>query len=632
MISNILLYTMIAAVISFALGQKLKAVRWSFSALFLGYVGFQLYGLYGQWGMVETHNIFSLGSINFSLNFGITKLGWFFAFFTTIINIMIWIFSIVKNMNEKEERGINFLWILLAGSNLAIFFSVDWITFFIAWEIMTWTSFFIITPGWKNSFKAANWYFILSMFGAYAMLVGIWWLYATPAIHTLNIASSIALLAKLSITAPGTVGIIIALFVLSFFAKSAVFPFHPWPAEAHAEAPDDFSPYLSGIMIKYGLYGILLFIIPLFIQIMKVNPNIAMVNGIPVYSYIFAWFGAITAVLGAYLAIVSNDMKKLAAYSTVSNIGYAVTSMFILSSAGVTGGLFHVVNHAVFKSAIFLSLGAVKFRTHEREMHRLGGLATKMPITFLTFLLGIIAAAGIPPLNGYASKWIIYQALLSGHFPFLTTMIFLASTGAFLYLFRALHSIFLGQLPRKFNDVKEVPFLMQIPMILGMLLMLGIGYAPGIVLKPIGLAVKAMGLTPMTVENTLMVGKLSSINTAAVYLTFAGSFIFAFAFYLIGKKRHHVEPLDNYTAGQDPEEYGLTPELYHFALKFYEPVKNIFRPMEEKLNIKNYYRALVRNANSFGATLSEMFKLSGAGSSMIFVLGLVVIILAGWML
>ena len=92
--SNILLYTMIAAVISFALGRKLKAVRWSFSALFLGYVGFQLYGLYGQWNLVETHNILSLGSINFSLNFGITKLGWFFAFFTTIINVLFCFFQL----------------------------------------------------------------------------------------------------------------------------------------------------------------------------------------------------------------------------------------------------------------------------------------------------------------------------------------------------------------------------------------------------------------------------------------------------------------------------------------------------------------------------------------------------------
>ena len=632
MISNILLYSIIASFISFAFGKKLKALRWSFSTLFLGYVCFQLYGLYGQWNLVETHKILSLGTINFSLNFNVTKLGWIFAFFTTLINFMIWIFSIVKNMNEKEERGINFLWLLLAGSNIAIFFSMDWLTFFIAWEIMTWTSYFIITPGWKNSFKAANWYFILSMIGAYAMLVGIWWMFSNPAIHTLNIATSITLLAKLSATAPTTVGIIIALFVMSFFAKSAVFPFHPWPAEAHAEAPDDFSPYLSGVMIKYGLYGILLFIVPVFLQIMKFNPQLSMINGIPVYSYILAWIGAITAVLGAYLAFISNDMKKLAAYSTVSNIGYAVTSMFVLSALGITGGLFHVINHAVFKSSIFLALGAVKFRTHEREMHRLGGLATKMPITFLTFLLGIIAAAGIPPLNAYASKWIIFQALISGHFPFLSTAIFLASTFAFLYLFRALHSIFLGQLPRKFENVKEVPFLMQIPMILGMLIMIGIGYAPGIILKPIGLAVQSMGLTPMHVENTMMYGKLSSIDTVAVFLTFAGSSLFALFFYLVGKKRHHVEPLDNYTAGQDPEEYGLTPELYHFAFKFYEPIKNMFEPMTQKLNIKNFYRAIIRDINSFGLTLSEIFKLSGAGSSMIFVLGLIVIILVGWVL
>ncbi|RKX67369.1 NADH-quinone oxidoreductase subunit M [candidate division TA06 bacterium] len=630
MILSLFIITLITAFVSLIIGGKLKWLRWLLFTALLTFMSIRLWSFYGNWGYTEAYRILSLGKIDFTINLGITKLGWFFAFFTTIVNLIISIFSIRKNLHEKDEWGIGVLWMLLAGANIAIFMSLDWITFFIAWEVMTWTSYFIITPGWKKSFKAANYYFLLSMFGTYAMIIGIWWLHSNPAIHTLNIANSITGLAKYWHTSPWSAGTIAFLFVMAFFAKSAVFPFHPWPAEAHAEAPDDFSPYLSGIMIKYGLYGILLFVIPLFIQMQRFSFAGATVNGVPVFSYILAWVGAITAVWGTYKAIVSNDMKRLAAWSTVSNIGYATTAIFILTSNGVTGGIFHIVNHAVFKSAIFIALAAVKYRTHERDMHRLGGLATKMPITFLTFLIGIIAAAGIPPVNGYASKWLIYQALLSGRFPFLTVMIFIASTGAFMYLYRALHSIFLGQLPEKYKNVKEVPVLMQIPMFIGMLLMIGIGVFPGYILKPIGQIVQKMGLTPMRVTNTTMFAYLSNVNALKVFNMFGISFAFAFLLYLIGKPRHHVEPLDNYTAGQNPKDFGMTTEMYHFAYKFYEPFANLFKNI--RIGMRYFYDALVRDINLIGKSFASIFESSTMVSSMLFIGGIVTVIIVGWLL
>ena len=630
MIANLFFIILITAFIGLIIGGKLKWLRWVLFTALLTFLSIRLWSFYGKWGYVESYKLLSLGSINFTVNWGITKLGWFFAFFTTIVNLIISIFSIQKNLHEKDEWGIGVLWMLLAGANIAIFMSLDWITFFIAWEVMTWTSYFIITPGWKKSFKAANYYFLLSMFGTYAMIIGIWWLYSTPAIHTLNIAASIKGLAAFWHKSPWEAGTVALLFVVSFFAKSSVFPFHIWPAEAHAEAPDDFSPYLSGIMIKYGLYGIVLFVIPFFVQLQKLGSVGATVHGVPVLSYILAWIGAITAVWGTYKAIVSNDMKRLAAWSTVSNIGYATTAIFILTSNGVTGGIFHIVNHAIFKSTIFIALAAVKFRTHERDMHKLGGLATKMPITFLAFLIGIIAAAGIPPINGYASKWLIYQALLSGRFPFLTIMIFIASTGAFMYLYRALHSVFLGQLPEKFKNVKEVPVLMQIPMYIGILLMLGIGIFPGYVLKPIGLIVRAIGLTPMKVTNTTMFAFLSNVNGLKVSSVFGLSFLFAFILYLIGKSRHHVEPLDNYTAGQNPKDFGMTTEMYHFAYKFYEPFANLFK--EIRIGVRYFYDAVVRDINLIGKSTASMFASNTMISSMIFIGGIVTIIIVGWLL
>ncbi|RKZ07456.1 NADH-quinone oxidoreductase subunit M [bacterium] len=627
MILNLLIIALIISSVAFFIGAKLKWLRWLLFTGLLTFMTIKLWSFYGNWGYVETYSMFSLGNINFEINLGITKLGWFFSFFTTVINLIISIFSIQKNLHEPDEWGVGVLWMLLAGANIAIFMSLDWITLFMVWEVMTWTSYFIITPGWKKSFRAANYYFLLSMFGTYAMLMGIWLLYSNPLIHTLNIQSSIMGLTHYWAVSPWGAGAIVSLFIVAFFTKSSVFPFHIWPAEAHAEAPDDFSPYLSGIMIKYGLYGILLFIVPVFLHLSKAGTTI---NGLPVLSYLMAWIGALTAVIGTYKAIISNDMKRLAAWSTVANIGYATTGIFILSSYGITGGLFHIVNHAVFKSAIFIALAAVKYRTHERDMHRLGGLATKMPITFLTFLLGIIAAAGIPPMNGYASKWLIYQALLTGKFPFLVIMIFISSTGAFMYLYRALHSVFLGQLPQKLEDVKEVPILMQLPMFIMMLLMIGIGMFPGYVLRPIGEIVAKMGLVPMKVTNTTMFAFLSNVDALAVFNMFALSFLVAFVFYLIGKPRHHVEPLDNYTAGQNPKDFGMTTEMYHFAFKFYEPFQNLFKSV--KIDVKHFYDTVVKNVNLIGDGFSSIFTSSARSSSIFFMVGIITIIIAGWLL
>ncbi len=625
MIGSMILISLIVAIFNFIIWKKAKIVRWIIFSALLTYLVFQLASLYGNWNYSETYTFLKGGGINFAITFHNYPLGWFFAFFTTLLNLVISIFSLYKNYSEKEEMGINVLWSMLAGANLMIFFSGDWFTFYIAWEYMTWTSFFIITPGWKKSFKAATYYFVLSMLGTVAMLIGIWWLYITAG--TFDIQKTITYLISAWHTNGLAVGTIISLFVAAFFAKSSIFPFHLWPAEAHAEAPDDFSPYLSGIMIKYGVYGILLFVIPVLAH---VNANVT-VNGIPVIAYLFAWAGAITAVVGAFLAVISSDMKRLAAFSTVSNLGYIVTAIFILTPLGFSAGLFHVVNHAIFKSSIFLALAAVKYRTHEREMHKLGGLATKMPITFFTFLLGIIGAAGIPPINGYASKWMIYQSLLQAKLPFLTIMIFIASTMAFMYLFRALHSVFLGQLPRKFENVKEVPILMQIPMFILMATMYTVGAAPGLILKPINVVLGSMGFQTLNITTDTIVGKFSSMNGTIISNVMIVTFIIAFLIYLMGKKRHHVEPLDNYTAGQNPKDFGLTPELYHFAKDFYKPFRNVMKGFEKHMSVYNFYQSFVDGLNSFGAMMANLFKGSPRSASIYFTIGFVILIIVGWL-
>ncbi|HAF07863.1 MAG: proton-conducting transporter membrane subunit [bacterium] len=627
MIGKILLSGVLISFLSLFVRKKFNYFRWILFSVYLLIALYFIFLWQNSFYYKEVYTFFSIYGLDFSLNFSITPLGWLFSFFTIFLTFLISIFSIQKNIGEDSEKLISFFWFYLVISNIGIFFADDFLTLFIFWELMTFSSFFVISPGWTKSFRAVNYYFVLSTLGAFFMLLGIGFLYGGT--KSFSIESGYTYLFTLFSINPLLSIFITLTFILGFFTKSALIPFHIWPAQAHAEAPDDFSAFLSGIMIKYGLFGNLLFLVPLFLLIKNYPSTQVITNGIPLFSHILSWVGAITSIVATFLAIESNDMKKLAAWSTVANIGYATTSIFILSSYGIAGGIFQIITHAIFKTAIFLALAAVKYRTHEREMHKLGGLAYRMPVTFLTFLLGIIAAAGIPPMNGYASKWFIYQSLLSGKFPFLTVAIFLSSTGAFMYLFRALHSIFLGQLPEKFDDVREVPFLMQVPMYILMALMLLTGVFPGIILKPINWVLISFNLQPVKVTYTTMFSTLSSVNSLKVFLTFFGSFAFAFILYLIGKPRKHVEPLDNYTAGQDPKEFGLTRELYHFALKFYEPFEHMFDSY--RTNTQEFYDSFERKVNELGSFIKESYSKNIRHSSYIFIFALVLVILYGWL-
>ncbi|WDC84420.1 proton-conducting transporter membrane subunit [Caloramator sp. mosi_1] len=277
-----------------------------------------------------------------------------------------------------------------------------------------------------------------------------------------------------------------------------------WPQKVYAEGPEDYITFMSSVMIKYGVYPMAVFIVPV---VGSANlPKI--LNTANILEYTLGYLGAISAVLGTLLAIFQTDMKKLFAYSSVANMGYILLGFSSMTIVGFEGSLFHVVNHMILKAAIFLTLAAVVFRTGESEMHKLGGLVYKMPLTFMTFLLGIIAAAGIPPLNGFGSKWMIIQALMSKKMVVFAIAMIFASTGAFMYLFRALASIFLGQLPDRFKGVKEVPLTMAVPMFIMMIIMLVAGVVPGVVMRPLTSVLKAAGYNVAIASWTTLEGSL----------------------------------------------------------------------------------------------------------------------------
>lgn len=283
-------------------------------------------------------------------------------------------------------------------------------SFLFCWEAMTLTSFFlvILDHGKRESRQAGTLYFVMSQAGTAFILAAFFLLHR--ATGSWDFAAFHAVGPRLG----ETVRTAIFLFALiGFGTKAGIVPLHIWLPYAHPAAPSHVSSLMSGVMIKTGIYGFILV----------------------VWSFLGGgpwWWGAlvlavaaVSSVLGVLYALMEHDLKRLLAFHSVENIGIILMGVGAgmlahafgradLSALALAAGLYHAINHAVFKGLLFLSAGSVLKATHTRDMEEMGGLIKLMPVTALCFLVGAMAISGLPPLNGFASEWLTYQALLSG--------------------------------------------------------------------------------------------------------------------------------------------------------------------------------------------------------------------------
>ena len=256
------------------------------------------------------------------------------------------------------------------------------------------------------------------------------------------------------------------LLVTGFGLKAALIPFHAWLPDAHSSAPSPISAMLSGVLIKaIGIYGIF----RLFFNVFQLSGEIAM---------ILTTLGALSMVIGVFLAIIQWDLKRLLAYHSISQMGYVMIGvgmgMIILTRGGnpkiaalaIAGGLFHLINHAVFKGLLFLNAGALEYENRTRNLTEMGDLWEQMPITYSTSLSASMAISGIPPFNGFFSKLVIIVAAIQGHFYLLATLAVIVSILT-LASFLKFQKYAFFNIPKIFNKqkVKEVPFTMCFSMV-----------------------------------------------------------------------------------------------------------------------------------------------------------------------
>jgi len=276
----------------------------------------------------------------------------------------------------------------------------------VAWELMSVSSYFLVSFQHEQAAnrRAAFLYLLMAHIGGLSILLG----YGVLAGFGHGFAFDALRAAELS---PLWSTAAFALAFLGFGMKAGLVPLHAWLPEAHPVAPSHISAMMSGVMLKVAVYGFIRFVFDL-IGTLQWGWGVAVLA-----------VGSVSAVMGALYALQQNDIKRLLAYSSVENIGIVFIGLglalvFLSSDHQLLGvialvaALYHALNHALFKSLLFLGAGAVLHASHERDMEHMGGLLRRMPWTGLFFLIGCISIAALPPFNGFVSEWLTFQAAL----------------------------------------------------------------------------------------------------------------------------------------------------------------------------------------------------------------------------
>ena len=372
-----------------------------------------------------------------------------------IINVVAFLVTLysVNYMNNYTDKGkyYTLFLLMLAGLN-GVVLSGDMFNLFVFLEITgiatyALVAFGIEAEGLEASFK----YQVLGGIASGMILLGIAFFYFMTG--TLNMADGARIIADKGMN-PAIIftGI---LFLVGFSLKAGLMPFHAWLPDAYPSAPASISAMISGVGSKVlGVYALI-----------RIFFNVFTVAVVPDILTVFLVLGTISMVVAAFLALGQKDFKRLLAYSSISQIGYAIFAFGLGTPLGILGGLFHLLNHAIFKPLLFFNAGAVVHATDKRDLESMGGLSQKMPVTGTTSLIGSLSVGGLPPFGGFWSKLIIILAALEAGEHILAGVAILTSIVTLAYYLKLQKYAFFGTLGEAFKKVKEVPALMCISMI-----------------------------------------------------------------------------------------------------------------------------------------------------------------------
>ncbi len=506
-----------------------------------------------------------MGDMNISLDLLVTPFGAIIALLIAIFGALISLYNLSFADKQSCKHDAYILW-SLAGAIGAVLAN-NLIALLICWEIVTLMLFLLINLGGEKAKTGAAKTFSILGLSDCALLLGIVILIVAGNTNSLAIDD-------LSVNTANNPLMIICflLFLIAALAKAGAMPFHTWIPSAAEGAPTDVMAYLPAAVDK--LLGIYL-LARVCLEFFTIGYGLKLLLLI---------IGAVTIVGAVMMAMVQHDLKKLLSFHAISQVGYMVVGIGIGGPIGIAGAIFHMVNNAIYKCCLFLSAGSVEKQTGTTDLDKLGGLARYMPLSFIACVVAAVAISGVPPMNGFASKWLIYQACLDvtntwTAFQWIGPIVLIAAIfGSALTLasfVKVIHSVFLGA-PSKETVAKpprENSIAMTFPMLLLAAACLVFGIFATIPLERIvGPAMETMeqpGITALVADGQLNAfSTLWKPVTATILMIVA--LVFGLLIFLVGKGLKFRE--DRIYLGGEK----INPEKFHYSgTGFYDSVRQL---------------------------------------------------------
>ena len=473
------------------------------------------------------------------------------SFFATLISFS-WIIislTLIENKNSDNQTFIKWLPILTL-SLFIIVYANDYLLFFIGWEVMTLTSYMILSTTLTK--EALIKYIIFAMASALSILIAIVILYsgAGTLLYIDGHESFMALDLSMKIT-------LIIFMLLGLFIKMGTIGFHYWLVDSYQEANNLFSAYLSAILSKMAIYALIIFLFQI-IEIQSVNA---------IYlQYLLAFMGVLSSIIATFKAIKEDEIKRLLAYSSIAQLGYILTVLAIANGLG--GALYHAVIHTLVKLLLFINITGVIAITGRSKLSELGGLIYRMPQSFIMLLIGIIVIAGMPPLGGFSSKYMIYSSLLDAKLLIILTAMMFASVSAFLYVYKLIYGIYLGQpTNHKLEKVKDVSIWYLVPQYIISLILIIMGAFPALIVPYLNQIMRQFNIINIEYKDSaILTTNIGSFNGEVVIYSFIGIFVIVliFLYSLKSTTKDVNDRFDIAYCGEEPNSN--TPLHYGFSL------------------------------------------------------------------
>ncbi len=546
----------------------------------------------------------SLGTIG-TLSFGIDPLSAFFISIIAFVGAAVSIYSF-SYTSEYKEKGYSlgrfgFLFNVFVLSMILVVCAQNALLFLVIWEIMAISSFFLVTYEHKEEAAPSSGFIYLLIAHVGAAALALMFLALASTSGSLDFSSFHA-----AAYTPIVASAIVVLALFGFGSKCGIIPLHVWLPLAHPQAPSSISALMSGVMLKTAIYGL---VRVLFGFLGVGSGGAELWWGLAILA-----LGMVSSVFGVLYSLLEHDIKRLLAYHSIENIGiifigigaavlFSSVHLPAMAALALFAALYHTLNHALFKSLLFLGAGSIMHATHERDIDELGGLAKLMPFTAILFLIGAASIAAIPPLNGFVSEWLTFTALLGGvdSSPITSVAVALAvlalaltsalAVGAFV---KAFGIPFLGS-PRTKHAVhaKEAPTTMLVGMALLAIGCIAAGVFPSVLARSsIGILTS---LNFSTSAGTSIVGVSDGLPSGLIMLLLiVGSALVAAITWLFSSRRNN----------RVGETWGCgfpqtTPRMQYSAAGFAMPITRALNAWLDPLDKKK--------ASSYGPAIFDDF-------------------------